>query len=38
VALAEVAKLRQREQLLELLFTPGGLALDDPEVMKGAWR
>ncbi|MBW8060687.1 MAG: type II toxin-antitoxin system VapB family antitoxin [Solirubrobacterales bacterium] len=37
-ALAEVVKLRQREQLVELLFTPGALALDDPEVMAGAWR
>jgi Arc/MetJ family transcription regulator len=37
-ALAEVVKLRQRRQLVELLFRPGALALDDPEVMKGAWR
>ena len=36
-ALDEIAKRRQREKLLELLDTPGVLALDDPEVMKGAW-
>ncbi|MGN6256892.1 MAG: hypothetical protein ACTHN3_03950 [Solirubrobacterales bacterium] len=37
-ALAEVVKLRQRRQLVELLFRPGALALDDPEMMSGAWR
>jgi Arc/MetJ family transcription regulator len=37
-ALSEVVKLRQRERLLELLFTPGALALDDPDIMAGAWR
>lgn len=37
-ALSEVVKLRQREQLIELLFTPGALALDDPDAMAGAWR
>ncbi|HWN73980.1 MAG TPA: hypothetical protein VNN15_09265, partial [Solirubrobacterales bacterium] len=37
-ALAEVVKLRQRRQLVELLFRPGALALDDPETMNGAWR
>lgn len=37
-ALSEVVKLRQRQALLELLSTPGALALDDPEVMAGAWR
>ena len=37
-ALAEVVKLRQRRQLVELLFRPGALALDDPEAMTGAWR
>ena len=37
-ALAEVVKLRQRRQLVELLFRPGALALDDPETMSGAWR
>lgn len=38
VALSEVVKLRQRKTLLELLFRPGALALDDPESMSGAWR
>jgi Arc/MetJ family transcription regulator len=37
-ALSEVVKLRQRQALLELLSTPGALALDDPEVMASAWR
>ena len=37
-ALAEVVKLRQRRQLVELLFRPGALALDEPETMRGAWR
>jgi hypothetical protein len=37
-ALSEVVKLRQRQALVELLFTPGALALDDPEVMSRAWR
>jgi Arc/MetJ family transcription regulator len=37
-ALAEVVKLRQRRQLVELLFRPGALALDDAETMRGAWR
>jgi hypothetical protein len=37
-ALSEVLKLRQRKALVELLFTPGALALDDPEAMAGAWR
>ena len=37
-ALSEVVKLRQRKALVELLFRPGALALDDPEVMSGAWR
>jgi hypothetical protein len=37
-ALDEVVKLRQRRALVELLFTPGALALDDPETMRGAWR
>ena len=37
-ALSEVVKLRQRKALVELLFTPGALALEDPEVMAGAWR
>jgi hypothetical protein len=38
VALDEIAKRRQREKLLDLLDTPGVLELNDPEVMKGAWR
>jgi Arc/MetJ family transcription regulator len=37
-ALSEVVMLRQRKTLLELLFRPGALALDDPEAMSGAWR
>jgi hypothetical protein len=37
-ALDEVMKVRQRQRLVELLFTPGELQLDDPEVMAGAWR
>ena len=37
-ALDEVIKLRQRRRLVELLFTPGQLQLDDPNVMAGAWR
>lgn len=37
-ALAEVLKVRQRRQLVELLFRPGALALDDPEAMSRAWR
>lgn len=38
VALDEIAKRRQREKLLDLLFDSDALALDDPETMKGAWR
>jgi Arc/MetJ family transcription regulator len=37
-ALSEVVKSRQRRQLVELLFRPGALALDDPETMADAWR
>ena len=37
-ALDEVIKLQQRRHLVELLFTPGRLQLDDPQVMAGAWR
>jgi Arc/MetJ family transcription regulator len=37
-ALSEVVKLRRREQLVELLFTPGALGLNDLDVMAGAWR
>jgi len=36
--LDEVIKLQQRRQLVELLFTPGSLQLDDPDAMAGAWR
>ena len=37
-ALSEVIKRQQRGLLAELLFTPGNLQLDDPDVMDGAWR
>jgi len=37
-ALSEVVKLRQRKTLVELLFRPGALELDDDEVMSSAWR
>jgi hypothetical protein len=37
-ALSEVVKLSQRRALVDLLFTPGALDLDDPETMAGAWR
>jgi hypothetical protein len=37
-ALDEVVKREQRGQLVELLFTPGVLEIDDPDVMAGAWR
>jgi hypothetical protein len=37
-ALDEVIKLEQRGRLLEILFTPGRLQLDDPDVMAHAWR
>lgn len=37
-ALSEVVRSRQRQQLVELLFRPGALALDDPETMSKAWR
>lgn len=37
-ALEEVVKLQQRRELIELLFDSDALALDDPEVMRGAWR
>lgn len=37
-ALAEVVKVRQRKTLVELLFRPGALELDDPDAMSGAWR
>jgi len=37
-ALSEVVRSRQRRQLVELLFRPGALALDDAETMSRAWR
>lgn len=37
-ALGEVIKLQERQRLVELLFEPGALALDDPATMAGAWR
>lgn len=37
-ALAEVVRSRQRRELVELLFRPGALALDDPQTMADAWR
>ena len=37
-ALAEVIRLNDRRQLVEMLFTPGVLELDDADVMRSAWR
>jgi hypothetical protein len=37
-ALDEVVKREQRRQLVELFHTPGLLALNNPDVMAGAWR
>ena len=37
-ALSEVVKIRQRRTLVELLFQPGVLELDNPDAMSGAWR
>lgn len=37
-ALAEVVRVRQRRELVSLLFDPGTSALDDPDQMAGAWR
>jgi hypothetical protein len=37
-ALAEVIHLHQRRRLVEMLFTPGTLQLDQPDVMSSAWR
>ena len=34
----ETFKRRRRKALVELLFTPEALALDDPDVMAGAWH
>jgi hypothetical protein len=38
VALDEIMKREGRRKLLEILDTPGALELDNPDVMKGAWR
>jgi hypothetical protein len=37
-ALEEVIKLQGRQRLVELLFEPGALLLDDADAMAGAWR
>lgn len=37
-ALDEVVKRRKRLELVELLADPKAFELNDPEVMKGAWR
>ncbi len=37
-ALEEVVKREQRRELVKLLRTPGVHALNDPDVMAGAWR
>ena len=37
-ALAEVIRLHDRRRLVEMLFTPGVLDLDDANVMGSAWR
>ena len=37
-ALDEIVKRRGREKLVGLLSTPGVLELNDPEVMRDAWR
>lgn len=37
-ALGEVINLEQRRRLVELLFAPDALALDDSDVMAHAWR
>ena len=37
-ALDEVVKRQQRQKLVELLFEPGVLEIDNPDVMAGAWR
>jgi len=36
-ALDEVVRREGRRKLVELLHTPGLLALNDPDVMAGAW-
>ena len=37
-ALGEVIRLHERRRLVEMLFTPGVLELDDSDVMRSAWR
>lgn len=37
-ALDEIVDRRRREKLVELIFDSKALAIDDPEVMRGAWR
>jgi hypothetical protein len=37
-ALGEVIRLHERRRLVEMLFTPGVLELDDGDVMRSAWR
>jgi hypothetical protein len=37
-ALDEVVNLQLRQKFIEILDTPGALELDNPDVMKGAWR
>lgn len=37
-ALDELVKRRRRLELLGLLSDPGAFEMNDPEVMKGAWR
>jgi hypothetical protein len=37
-ALEEVIRLRERRRLVELLFEPGALQLEDHEAMRGAWH
>ncbi len=37
-ALEEVVRREKRRELVDLLFEPGVLEIDDPDVMAGAWR
>jgi hypothetical protein len=37
-ALDQIIQREAGRKLIEILDTPGALALDDPDVMKGAWR
>ncbi len=36
-ALAEIVNIQKRQRLAEMLFSPGLLDLDDPEIMRDAW-